>query len=403
MRFLHTSDWHIGRTFHGHSTLEALSGVLGAIPDLVREHEIDAVLVAGDVFDSATPSAAALEVLRSAIRGIREAGAVVILSSGNHDSAARLGFQSEWAAFGGVHVRADAATLDEPVLLDDEHGQVAVYGIPYLEPLLVRRLLPEGTPRTQAGVLAVAMDAVRSDAAQRGVRAVVLAHCFAGAGMAEAEGLERDITAGGLDIVPTSTFEGVDYAALGHIHGRQTLQDSIRFSGAPLHFTFGESGKPRGGWLVDLGADGVQQVDWVDLPVPREMSTLRGTLDELLSSPLHAAAEQNWVRAVLTDNVRPLDSMRRLQERFPNCALIEFAPSAPEQHATAGYAARVSAGRSDTELVDGFLAFVRRGEGLSDDERDLVALQLAELEAEPLAAASPEAAPPKTGSPEAGS
>ncbi|PPF42540.1 exonuclease sbcCD subunit D [Pseudoclavibacter sp. AY1F1] len=384
MRFLHTSDWHIGRTFHGYSTLEALSGVLDAIPSIVREHHVDAVLVAGDVFDSTTPSGAALEVLTAAIRAIRAAGAVVVLSSGNHDSAARLGFQSEWAAFGGVHVRAvaGAATLQEPVLLTDEHGEVAVYGIPYLEPLLLRGSLPEGTPSTQAGVLEVAMDAVRTDAAARGVRSLVLAHCFAGASLAEAEGLERDITAGGLDIVPTSTFEGVDYAALGHIHGRQTLTDSIRYSGAPLHFTFGEGGKPRGGWLVDVGAGGLERVTWVDLPVPREMTTLRGTLDELLASPAHAPAEQHWVRAVLTDDVRPLDSMRRLQQRFPYCALIEFAPSSPEQHAAAGYAARVSAGRSDTDLVDGFLAFVRRGNGLSDDERDLVTKQLAQLGAE---------------------
>ena len=382
MRLLHTSDWHLGRTFHGPSTLEALGGVLDTIPSIVREHGVDAVLVAGDVFDSATPSRAALEVLTTAIRAIREAGAVVILSSGNHDSAARLGFQSEWAACGGVHVRADPEALAEPVLLTDEHGEVAVYGIPYLEPLLVRRMLPEGTPGTQAGVLGVAMDAVRADATRRGARSVVLAHCFAGASMAEAEGLERDITAGGLDIVPTLTFEGVDYAALGHIHGRQTLEESIRFSGAPLHYTFGEGGKPRGGWLVDLDADGLEQVSWVDLPVPREMTTLTGTLDELLASPAHAAAEQDWVRAVLTDNVRPLDAMRRLQERFPYCALIEFAPSAPEQHATAGYAARVGTGRSDAELVDGFLTFVRRGEGLSDDERELVERQLAEMGAD---------------------
>jgi exonuclease SbcD len=145
MRILHTSDWHVGRTFHGHSTLAALDEVLRELAALVRERAIDVVLVAGDVFDSAVPSQGSYELLGRALSAIREAGATVILSSGNHDSATRLGFQSEFAAFGGVHVLAKTEQLDRPVTLADEHGDVQFYGIPYLEPALVRGLYP-GAP-----------------------------------------------------------------------------------------------------------------------------------------------------------------------------------------------------------------------------------------------------------------
>ncbi len=129
MRILHTSDWHIGRSFHGHSTLDALRGVLGALVEQVRDHDVDLVVVAGDVFDSATPAAGAYTLLTDVLRGLADAGATVVVTSGNHDSAARLGFQSGLLR-DGVHVLTDAAGVGTPVTLADEHGPVHVYGIP---------------------------------------------------------------------------------------------------------------------------------------------------------------------------------------------------------------------------------------------------------------------------------
>ena len=122
MRLLHTSDWHIGRTFHGHSTDEHLAQVLAAITVAVAEHGVDAVIVAGDVFDTSTPKADAFTMLGDAVRAIREAGATVILTSGNHDGPQRLGHMAEFASFGGVHVRTEVSRLAEPVTLSDEHG-----------------------------------------------------------------------------------------------------------------------------------------------------------------------------------------------------------------------------------------------------------------------------------------
>lgn len=385
VKLLHTSDWHIGRTFHGHATLDAIREALAGIPAIVRERDVDAVLVSGDVFDSATPSAAAIEVLREAIRGIREAGAVVVASSGNHDSATRLGFMSEWARLAGVHVRTDAALVDEPVVLHDEHGEALVYAVPYLEPALVRHLAPGAELRSQADALAWAIGRVEADRARRGgARAVVLSHCFASAAAAreEAGDVERDITSGGLDVVPTELFSSFDYAALGHIHGRAALTEGARYSGAPLHYSFSEAGKPRGAWLATLGADGLDEVEWVDLPVPRPLRVLRGGLDELLADGAHEGARGAWVKAELTDPVRPLDAMRRLQARFPYCAAIEFAPVRADAGDERSYAVRVASAQTDAELVDGFLAHVRGGAGASPGERDLVRRALARVDAE---------------------
>ncbi|KQP70162.1 DNA repair exonuclease [Microbacterium sp. Leaf288] len=368
MRILHTSDWHIGRSFHGHSTLDALRGVLQALVAQVAERDVDLVIVAGDVFDSATPAAGAYTLLTDALRGLADAGATVVVTSGNHDSAARLGFQSRLLR-DGVHVVTDPATIGTPVTVHDEHGPVHVYGIPYLEPVLLRGAWPG--VRTQADVLAQAMDLVRTDAAARGARSIAVAHCFA-AGVEPTPHLERDIQQGGLDIVPLSTFDGVDYMALGHIHGRQQLSPRVRYAGAPLHYSFDEGHKPRGSWLVELGADGLGDVEWLPLPVPRTLTTLTATLDELLADERFATHADDWVRAEYTDPLPQRDPMRRLLARFPFCAEVRHAPVATRTDDARTYAERVRSARNDAELVDAFLSHVREGEGASIREAELV-------------------------------
>jgi exonuclease SbcD len=375
MKFLHTSDWHIGRTFHGHPTTDHLCEVLAAIAQEVGERGIDVVVVAGDVFDSSAPAAAYFTILSDAIKAIRMAGAQVIISSGNHDSATRLGFQSEWAALGGVHVitRVDQAWV--PVTIDG----VSYYCVPYLEPFLMKDEYPEEELTTHEQVLGFVMDRVRLDIAARGGSSVVLSHCFA-AGVQPSD-VERDVSAGGLGIVSTSVFEGVDYVALGHIHGQAVLAENIRYSGAPLYYSFKETDKKRGGWLVEIDATGLKDVSWLDFPIPRKVTTLTGGIEELLTSTKFGRHENDWISAAITDKVRPMDAMARLQTRFPNCATIEFSPSVLAEDAVQTYGSRV-VGKTDTEVVDGFLGFVRNGEASSAFETKLVAESLVELQTE---------------------
>lgn len=370
MRILHTSDWHIGRSFHGHSTLDALTGVLDVLVEQVRENAVDLVIVAGDVFDSAAPSAACYPVLSHTLAALADAGARVLVTSGNHDSAARLGFQSALLR-DDITVLTDPSAVGTPVTFADEHGPVHVYGIPYLEPAIVRHLWAGVELRSQAQTMAHALDLVRADAAARGGRFVVAAHCFA-AGVEPTPGVEREIRQGGLDVVPLSAFDGPDYVALGHIHGRQQLSERVRYAGAPLRYSFGEAGKPRGSWLVDLDAAGLSSVRWLDLPVPRPLVTLRAPLDDLLTDERFADHRQQWVRAEYTDPTPQPDPMRRLQARFPWCATVVHLPAASSADDGAGYARRVRAARDDAEVIDAFLAHVREGEGASVVERELI-------------------------------
>jgi DNA repair protein SbcD/Mre11 len=375
MKFLHTSDWHIGRTFHGHSTTEHLTEVLSAIAHEVAERKIDVVLVAGDVFDSSAPAAAYFTILTNAIKAIRTAGAQVIISSGNHDSATRLGFQSEWAGLGGVHVMTRADQAWAPVVIDG----VNFYGVPYLEPFLVKDDYPDEMLTTHEQVLGFVMGRIREDMSKRNGPSVVLSHCFA-AGV-EPTDVERDVSAGGLGIVSTAVFEGADYVGLGHIHGQAVLATNIRYSGAPLYYSFKEANKKRGGWIVDLDSTGLGDVTWLDLPIPRRVTTITDTIDELLTSSKYAEFEGDWVSAVITDQVRPMDAMSRLHTRFPYCATLDFAPAIVADDAPTTYGARV-VGKSDGEVVDGFLEFVRNGQAATEFESKIVHETLTALAAE---------------------
>ncbi|MDQ1205765.1 exonuclease SbcCD subunit D [Microbacterium sp. SORGH_AS_0862] len=376
MRILHTSDWHIGRTFHGYTTIDALRGVLGEMASIVREEAIDLVIVAGDVFDSAAPAPECYTVLTDALVGLREAGAQVIVTSGNHDSAARLGFQARLLR-DGIHVLTDPTRLAAPITVVDAHGPVHVYGIPYLAPAQVRHLWPEAELRTQAQTLQHAMDLVRADRAERGGRSVVVSHCFA-AGIEATPGLEREIRQGSLDVVPLAVFDGPDYVALGHIHGRQQLSDRVRYAGAPLHYGFGEKGRRRGVWIVDLDEAGLASVAWRNVSVPRRLEVLRAPLDDLLTDPRFADAESAWVSAEYTDALPQRDVMRRLQQRFPFCANVAHVPDRADAGVLASYAQRVRQARSDRELIDAFLGHVREGEAASPAEAELLRTTLAE-------------------------
>ena len=368
MRLLHTSDWHVGRSLHGTDLLAEQEAVLTGLADVVRAEGVDAVVVAGDVYDRAVPSADATAVLDRVLTRLRAAGAAVVLTPGNHDSARRLGFASGLLAASGVHVRAATSRLDEPVVLTDRHGDVAVYGLPYLEPAVAQHELGLTDGRSHEAVLAAAMDRVRADLFLRpGVRSVVLAHAFVGGGVASDS--ERDICVGGVDLVPASVFDGVDYVALGHLHRPQVITPRVRYSGSPLAYSFGEAGQQKQVWLVDLDAGGLAEVRALPLPTPRALTVLTGTLAELVADPAHSEVEEHFVSARLTDPVRPVDAMRALQARFPHCVHLEWTGGQPSGDGRS-YQERL-AGRSDLEVVTEFVSHVR-GQGPSPVERELL-------------------------------
>jgi exonuclease SbcD len=385
MRFLHTSDWHLGRSLHRFDLREAQAAFLDHLVETARSARVDAVLVAGDVYDRAIPPVDSVALYEDALARLRATGARVILISGNHDSARRLGVNSALIDASGVHLRTRPGSLAEPVLLADEHGEAAVYGVPYLEPALGMSGTQDAEPgtgtRSHATVLTAAVDLIRGDAAARGAtRTIVLAHAWVTGGRTDderaetaqrqASDSERDISVGGIGYVPASVFDGFSYVALGHLHGRQTLADNMRYSGSPLPYSFSEKDHKKGSWLVEVGAHGTTSVEWVKAPVCKRLTVLRGRLADLLASREHDGHERDFVAVTLTDTARPEGAMDRLRARFPHILTLEFKPEGVAADPRS-YGQKVK-GRDDLAVAAEFVRHVRNNDA-TGAERDLLA------------------------------
>ena len=389
MRLIHTSDWHLGRTLHGENLLPYQDHFLRWLLDEAVRHQAGAVVVAGDIYDRAVPPLDAVRLLDAALLRFAQARIPVILTSGNHDSAVRLGFGAGLSEAAGIHLRTSVADLARPVLLADEHGPVAVYGVPYLLPDAVMADLGVES-RTHEAVLAEAARRVRADAAARGIgRTVVAAHAFVTGGQpAESE---RDIRVGGVADVPAAVFTGFSYVALGHLHGAQragpppaaggagsvTPGTVIRYSGSPLAFSFGEKNHVKSVTLAEIDAAGQVHTTALPTPVPRPLREARGRLDDLLAragehrAGEHRAGEQQaepdladlagaWVKVTLTDTVRPSAPMERLREKWPHTLVLDFAPEGQLTGSDADLQ-RLAAATDPVEICGLFVEFTSGG------------------------------------------
>ena len=366
MRILHTSDWHLGRSFHREDLLGHQGAFVDHLLEVVEAEKVDVVVVSGDVYDRALPHVDAVALADEAFARLAASRAKVVVSSGNHDSAQRLGFGSRLMDAAGVFVRTDAASVGTPVVLKDRHGEVVFHAIPYLDPSALLEPWALGH-RSHQAALSEAMARVRRDLAARApkTRSVVLAHAFvAGAEPSESE---RDISVGGVSRVATSTFDGIDYTALGHLHGPHELAPGLRYSGSPLAYSFSEADQAKGTWLVELNAKGFASASWVDAPVPRRLSRISGSLADLLVDPTLADREDDWVQVTLTDVPRPARAMEQLRRRFPHTLVLQFPASAADPQAPP----RPPTGQGDHAIALDFVRHVR-GVAATTAESDLL-------------------------------
>ena len=363
MKILHTSDWHLGRTLHKVDLHEHQAVFLDWLVDLVEAEQVDVVVIPGDVYDRAVPAVSSVTLLDRALARLADTGATVVLTSGNHDSPERLGFGRSLMR-GGIHLLTDVPGIEHPVTVEDEHGEVLFFGLPYLEPDRARTELvavgEDPLARSHEAVTRAALDRVRDRAADHpGARTVVLAHTFVSGG--EASDSERDLTVGGVDSVPAGVLGGIDYLALGHLHGCQDLTRSVGapawYSGSPLAFSFSERHHRKSVLLVELGAPGTAaQVRRIDTPVPRRLTELRGTLEEILARRDEHAGD--WLKAVVTDPARPAHLQGQLREAYPHLLLTEYAPEGREAREGTPVVRRE---QNPLEVMDEFLAHVTGG------------------------------------------
>lgn len=374
MRILHTSDWHLGRQFHAVSLDEDHDFVLAQVEKAITDHEPDVLIIAGDIFDRATPPQSALRRFNDFVRRVGAGGGTaIVLIAGNHDSAAQVGMMGVLADAGRSLVRGPLDAEERPLILSDEHGPVAISALPFSFEFAARACYGNEDICCPADVLREQVASARRHL-PAGARWVVVAHAFV-EGASTSEG-ERPLTraVGGIETVPSSVFDGAHYVALGHLHRPQAVgADHIRYAGSPLAFGFDEEGHQKSMTLVDLAADGSVMTTDIPFEPLRRIRTLRGRLGELLAAP---EGSQDLIGIVLTDEAPQLDPMKRLRRLYPNAVQLTY-----ERNGVPGEE-RLREGRAalerPQEVIADFVNFAR-GREIDEAERALVDARLGDL------------------------
>ncbi|WP_027997230.1 exonuclease SbcCD subunit D [Sinorhizobium arboris] len=375
MKILHTGDWHLGRQFYGQSLEVDHDSILDQVLGAVRTCSPDVLVIAGDIFDRASPPATAVRQFNSFIRTVHaDCETSIVLIAGNHDSGDRIASYASLADPKRLLIRGPLSPEERPLILEDEYGPVAFSGLPFGNEFSARECYGNGSISCPADVVSAQVACARAHVPGN-ARWVIAAHVFvANATPSESE---RSLQIGGIETVPSSVFDGAHYVALGHLHRPQSAGgEHIRYSGSPLAFGFDEAGSSKSLTMVDLAADGSVTLQQLPINPPRAVRVLKGEFAELLDIGSREPSE-DFIKLVLTDKKLLIDPMGRIREHYPNALALTYER---DESAEPILLRGSSQARLDdpVAVVGEFLSQVR-GEDGTDDEMALVSSALEQL------------------------
>ncbi|MBR2759895.1 MAG: exonuclease SbcCD subunit D [Solobacterium sp.] len=321
MKLIHLSDLHIGKRVNEYSMLEDQEYILKKILNILDEEHPDAVMIAGDVYDKAVPSAEAVELFDEFLVSLARRRFQVLIISGNHDSPERLAFGNRLIDASGIHISPVYNGEVKPLVLEDEYGPVNFYCLPFIKPVHVRRFFPEEEITSYTDALRIAVNHMNINPLERNV---LITHQFVtGAARSDSE----EISVGGSDNVDASVFEAFDYVALGHIHGPQNIgSERIRYCGTPLKYSFSEANHHKSVTVVGLKEKGIVEVSTIPLLPKRDLVELRGTYEEVTAKQFYENTnwQEDYTHITLTDEEDIPDAMSQLRVIYHNLMKLDY-------------------------------------------------------------------------------
>ncbi|MBQ8389698.1 MAG: exonuclease SbcCD subunit D [Oscillibacter sp.] len=320
MKLIHLSDLHLGKRVNEFSMLEDQAYILDQILNIIKEEAPDAVLIAGDVYDKAVPSAEAVQLFDDFLCRLAGEQLQVFVISGNHDSPERIAFGGRLMQGSGIHMSPVYDGAVKPVTFTDEYGEAAVYMLPFVKPAHVRRYFPERNIESYTDAIRVAIGAMEVDERRRNV---LVTHQFVtGALRSDSE----NISVGGADNVDAAVFAPFDYVALGHIHGPQKMgRDTVRYCGTPLKYSFSEAGHKKSLTVVELQEKGTVVIRTIPLVPRHDLRELRGTYMDLTDRRNYAGtATDDYLHITLTDEEDIPDALGKLRIIYPNLMKLDY-------------------------------------------------------------------------------
>lgn len=325
MRFIHLADLHIGKRVNGFPMLEDQRYILWQMLDRIKESGVDAVMIAGDIYDKPVPSAEAVDLFDDFLVGLTKLGVSVFLISGNHDSAERISYAGRLLRESQVYISPRFDGRIRPIPVTDEYGTVNVYLIPYIHPSLVRNAWPDEKIDSYEDAMRVL---IRKSEVDPSARNLAVVHQFVTAGShrpEETDSEEKHV--GGLDNVDAAAFDAFDYVALGHLHGPQQIgRETIRYAGSPLKYSFSEEKQKKSMALAEIKGKGVVSYELLPLEARRDLKTVRGSFETVVSPEFTAGLKrEDYYRVILTDENDVPNAISRLRRRFyENLMILEY-------------------------------------------------------------------------------
>lgn len=359
MKFLHVSDIHLGKRLYGCSLFADHAHILSQILSLAARPDVDAILLAGDIYNRAQPNPDAITQFSQFLVSLSALSKPIFIIRGNHDGEAQLAYAAPLLAAANIHINEVFSGFMTRVTLADAHGPVHIHLLPFLKPAQARKFYPDDAIETYADALRAVFFRADIDPSARNI---LITHQYVlGAQTSDSE--ERSI--GGVDQIPSDVFAPFDYVALGHLHKSQTLAHGrIRYCGAPLVFSFDECNQTKSATLVTLGPKNTEnEFEYIPFLPLHSCRRLEGTLADLCAQP----RSEDYVQIHLTDAVRPLDPIGTLRLTYPNLLNLTFARAEagesiesvqefepgldPLEHFIAFYTAQNSAPPSDAQIA----------------------------------------------------
>lgn len=340
MKILHTSDWHIGRSLCEFSLLEDQEAWLDQMEQVIQEHQVDAVLAAGDLFDRSMPAADAVALMDHIFsRLVGKLGVKVLGIAGNHDSPRRIDYGSSLLEASGLYLAGSVSTTLRKVVLQDTWGPVNIFLLPYFTLPQLRALFPQDPPTSLSQGFARLLEenAGQMDLSQRNL---LVCHGFF---LRMSRGGEADkpltgsagqeLQLGTSELVDLSPADGFDYIALGHIHRPQLAgRPTARYCGSPLRYSLSEAQVPNAFLLLDWQEKGQLTVESIPVRPRRQLQVLHGSFEQVLHAwedPASPVSREDYVFANITGNSAILNAMTQLREVFPNALGLQFCSTAP--------------------------------------------------------------------------
>lgn len=317
MKFIHTSDWHLGKILHGVHLTQDQGIVLDELKEILAQEKPDALIIAGDIYDRAIPPVEAVELFSEFTQTVLlDLGIPIIAMAGNHDSAERIQFGSKLLSENKLHIIGKSPQGYEKVVLEDDHGEVEFYVIPYADPAYIRSIYKMDDIKTHDDAFKAITNRILEEKSSG--RSIVMVHAYVQGGEIHSDS-ERPLSIGGTDMVSSGHFKSFNYAALGHLHAPQRAgEEFIRYSGSLMKYSISEATQKKSVYMIEMGKDGAVTYEEIKIKAPKDLRQVKGLLEDILARGREDENAQDYVMAIVEDEGALLDPMEKIRSVYPN-------------------------------------------------------------------------------------